>query len=178
VVDCWQNPAMSAVLLEHGMSPAPAEDRSNNRARTWCDVLGHSDNNHDAMERWRQRKAERRGKRSQKFPIHCGDASPGGEQTDAQHGCSHLSVSSVASRITSFGRSLHKSSIHSPLTDRGTLSEDSASTTYLQSQLIDINANFGVKDINANSVSAMMGVTEITCGKTIRRVWSLESCGN
>jgi len=139
VADCWQNPAMSAVLLERGLSPATDADRSNNCATTLADVsclLGRSDNKHEAVERWRQRKAEKREKRLQKFQIRCGAAPLGGEQTDVQHGCYHLSVSSVsASSISSFGRSLRKSSIHSPLTDRGTLSEDAMFTMSLRLQI-------------------------------------------
>jgi len=179
VADCWQNPAMSAVLLERGLSPATDADRSNNCATTLADVsclLGRSDNKHEAVERWRQRKAEKREKRLQKFQIRCGAAPLGGEQTDVQHGCYHLSVSSVsASSISSFGRSLRKSSIHSPLTDRGTLIEDAMFTMSLRLQLIDDSR---VSDLNGNSVAPTMGETDTACSKSTRRVWSLESCGN
>jgi len=171
---------MSEELLEDSVSPAPATDLSNNHVRTWADVccmLGRSDNNHEAMQRWRQRKAEKRRKRRQKLHSDCGDASLGSERTDVQHGCFHFSVSDSvsASRITSFGQRLHASSIHSPLTDRGTLSEDAAFIMSLRLQLID---DSGVSDANANSVAPTMGVTEIACCNTMRRVWSLESCGN
>lgn len=170
---------MSAVLLEHCLSPAPATDLRNNHMRTWADVscmLGHSQNKHEAMERWRQRKAEKRGKRSQKFHSDCGDASPGGERTDVQHECLHFSApdSVSASRITSFGQRQHASSIHSPLTDRGTLSEDA---TFIMSQRLQLIDNSGVSNADANSDAPAMGVTEISCCNTMRRVWSLESCG-
>jgi len=179
VADSWQNLAMSTRLLEHGACPAPSADRNNNHVRTWADLsclLGRSDNKHEAMERWQQRKAERRKKRLQHFHVHCGDASLGGEQTDVQHRYRHLPVSAAsASSIASFARSLHKSSVHSPLTDRGTLSEDAAFAMSLRMQLID---DSGFSDVNANSVAPTMGVTEIAVGKTIRRVWSLESFEN
>jgi len=175
----WQHPAMSAVLLEHSASTAFVADRNNNHVKTWADVSclrGHSDNEHEAMERWRQRKAERRAKRSQNFHVHCGGASLSSERTDVQHGCHHLSGSLVpASSITSFARSLHKSSVHSPLTDRGTLSDDAAFNMYMRSQLIH---DSGVSDVNADSVAPTISVTEIAVGKTVRRVWSLEPCEN
>jgi len=132
-----------------------------------------------SMRPWRgggRGRQKKREKRLQKFQIRCGAAPLGGEQTDVQHGCYHLSVSPVsASSISSFGRSLRKSSIHSPLTDRGTLIEDAMFTMSLRLQLIDDSR---VSDLNGNSVAPTMGETDTACSKTTRRVWSLESCGN
>lgn len=175
--DCWHHPAMamSAVPIEHGDSPAPAADCSDRHVRTAADnsfMLGQD----EAMKRWHQRRAKKREKRLQRWRYDCGDLSAGGEQTDAEHGCANFWVSLISSTsarsTTDSGYSLYASSSHAPLTDRGILCEDAVLAMFLGLQLPDDSR---INEANAYSIAPAIGVTEVACDTSIRRVWNLES---
>jgi len=127
VVDCSQSSATPRTLLEQGMA---ATDCSNNPVKAGADVsckLG-SDSKHEAMERWRQRKAEKHEKRQKRVErvllLHGIGRTEIHRATLVSDSPETLAVSS----ITSFGQRRTTSSAHSPLTHRGALREDAAIT--------------------------------------------------
>jgi len=90
------------------------------------------------MERWRQRKAEKREKRKQRSQSDCNDVPAVGKWDDlyrSQYGSGSSSdASGIMSLTRGFGHASRTSSIHSPLTDRGAWGAAAAESVSMREQ--------------------------------------------